>query len=91
MYYLTLMAYYIYFNSSKVFYFLSLLILALFHMFVLKESVGDAQKFAAWVCKQEARVLFCLQFEESSSISAARHHDSNVSFYRVSVLSGLIA
>ncbi|KAJ6919081.1 hypothetical protein NC651_013130 [Populus alba x Populus x berolinensis] len=49
-------------------------------MFVLKESVGDTKKFAAWVCKQEARVLF-----------SARHHDSNVSYYRVSVLSGLIA
>ncbi|KAL9356754.1 hypothetical protein Peur_050007 [Populus x canadensis] len=90
MYYLTLVAYYIYFNSSKVFYFLSLLILALFYMFVLKQSVGDTQKFAAWVCIQEARDLFCLQFEESSTISAARHH-SNVSCYRVSVLSGLIA
>ena len=91
MYYLTLVAYSIYFNSSKVFYFLSLFILALFYMFVLKESVGDTQKFAAWVCMQEARVLFCLKFEESFSISAALHHDSNVSYYRVSVLSGLIA
>jgi hypothetical protein len=54
MYYLTLVAYYIYFNSSKVFYFLSLLILALLYMFVLKRSVGDTQKFAAWVCIQEA-------------------------------------
>jgi len=59
-------------------------------MFVLKQSVGDTQKFAAWVCMQEARDLFCLQFKESSTISAARHH-SNVSCYRVSVLSGLIA
>ncbi|KAL9378111.1 hypothetical protein Peur_029446 [Populus x canadensis] len=91
MYYLTLVAYYIYFNSSKVFYYLSLLIVALFYMFVFKESVRDTQKLAAWVCKQEARDLFCLQFEESATTSAAHPHDSNASYYRVSVLSRIIA
>jgi ferritin len=62
MYYLTLVAYYIYFNSSKVFYYLSLLIMAMFYMFVFEESVRDTQKLAAWVYKQEARgfVLFAI-------------------------------
>ncbi|KAJ6907841.1 hypothetical protein NC651_018325 [Populus alba x Populus x berolinensis] len=80
MYYLTLVAYYIYFNSSKVFYYLSLLIVALFYLFVFKESVRDTQKLAAWVCRQEARDLF-----------SAHPHDSNASYYRVSVLSRIIA
>ncbi|KAB5547977.1 hypothetical protein DKX38_011383 [Salix brachista] len=78
----TLVAYYIYFNSSKVFYCLSLLILALFCMFVFEESMGDTRKLAAWVCKEEARGLICLQFEESATAPAAHPRDSNASYYR---------
>ncbi|KAF9682058.1 hypothetical protein SADUNF_Sadunf05G0068900 [Salix dunnii] len=56
-----------------------------------ESTVGDSQKPAAWVCKQEARDMFCLQFEESSTISTASHHVSNVSHYRVSALSRIVA
>ncbi|KAB5547973.1 hypothetical protein DKX38_011379 [Salix brachista] len=75
-------SYYIYFNSSKVFYCLSLLILALYCMFVFEESMGDTRKMAGWVCKEEARGLICLQFEESATAPAAHPRDSNASYYR---------
>uniref|UniRef100_A0A6N2KZ30 Uncharacterized protein n=1 Tax=Salix viminalis TaxID=40686 RepID=A0A6N2KZ30_SALVM len=40
--------------------------------------MGDTRKLAAWVCKEEARGLICLQFEESATAPAA-HHPHRVS------------
>ncbi|KAJ6733349.1 hypothetical protein OIU74_005160 [Salix koriyanagi] len=55
------------------------------HAFVANSyiyTMGDTQELAAWVCKEEARGLICLQFEESATAPAAHPRDSNASYYR---------
>jgi hypothetical protein len=44
--------------------------------------MGDTRKLATWVCKEEARGLIYLQFEESATAPTARPRDSNASYYR---------
>ncbi|KAL5744842.1 hypothetical protein ACOSP7_027723 [Xanthoceras sorbifolium] len=90
MYYLSLAAYYIFFNSSKVFYFLSLLVLASFYMFtvILKDvSMGNIfQELAGFVCNEKARTWVCLQLQDNPDF----HFHSNSSFYELPLVSRLI-
>ena len=67
MYYLSLVAYYIFFNSSKVVYFLFLLLLASFYAFLLLDVMSNFQELPARVCKQEARnlVYYKIKFQET--------------------------
>ena len=62
MYYLSLVAYYAFFNARKVLHFVSLLVLASFHMFVLSRRIGNFQELAAFACEKKIwNNLFCLQ------------------------------
>ncbi|KAL9409915.1 hypothetical protein AB3S75_048188 [Citrus x aurantiifolia] len=80
MYYLSLVAYYVFFNAWKVLYFLSLLVLASFHMFVLSRRMGNFQELAAFACDEKIwNNLFCLQFEANPAAA-------NTSFYEAPVL-----
>ncbi|KAJ0042010.1 hypothetical protein Pint_17744 [Pistacia integerrima] len=81
MYYPSLVAYYIFFNASKVVYALSLLIFASFHIFILSETAmrnhDNFQELTAFLCEQKATNWVCLQFQDNPSA----HLASNASFY----------
>lgn len=80
MYYLSLVAYYAFFNARKVLHFVSLLVLASFHMFVLSRRMGNFQELAAFACEEKIwNNLFCLQFEVNPAAA-------NTSFYEVPLL-----
>ncbi|KAK0594760.1 hypothetical protein LWI29_000302 [Acer saccharum] len=84
-YYLSLVAYYVFFNSSKVFYFLSLLVLASFYMITtVSESMGSFQELAdGFSCNNDRKTAtgswMCLQFQDSPDFQ----FQSNSSFYEV--------
>lgn len=53
MYYLSLAAYYIFFNASKVLSFLCILFLASFYVYLITESITETRELAALVGKKK--------------------------------------
>ncbi|KAJ4705814.1 hypothetical protein OWV82_019551 [Melia azedarach] len=84
MYYLSMVAYYVFFNAFKVAYILSLLVTASFYMFLLSKSMENWQGFGAFVCEEKARrrnnlVMCLLQFQHHHHHHHHHHVVSNAS------------
>lgn len=65
MYYLSLVAYYIFFNASKIVYFLLLLLLGSFSLFILLEDIRNFQELAARAHERGTMTMAYMQFQET--------------------------
>ncbi|KAK8260851.1 hypothetical protein V6Z11_D13G146100 [Gossypium hirsutum] len=73
MYYASLVAYHIFFNSTKYLYFLLLLISSLLYIFVLAKEMGNIKEWAAFTF---------WEFLHPPQISPSHH--SNHSYFKLS-------
>ncbi|TYH34852.1 hypothetical protein ES332_D13G153000v1 [Gossypium tomentosum] len=84
MYYASLVAYHIFFNSTKYLYFLLLLISSLLYIFVLAKEMGNIKEWAALyssAATNDGNSTFW-EFLHPSQISPSHH--SNHSYFKLS-------
>ncbi|OAY30188.1 hypothetical protein MANES_14G011400v8 [Manihot esculenta] len=86
MYYLTLVAYYIYFNSLKVMYGVCVLVLGLFYMYILSLAIADTQKLHPSLFNHHHFITNFL-FLQLQDTAPPLPPSSNHSYYSLSLLS----
>ena len=85
MYYLSLLAYHVFFNSAKYLYFLLLLVFALLYIFMFPKDMGNMQEWAVLDSGDDGKKSFRQYLLHSPETSTCL--DSNQSYFKVSTVS----
>lgn len=81
MYYLSLAAYYIFFNASKALYFLCMLFLAAFYVYLLSGSITEIQQeLATLVGRQKATCRTLAYWKVQENYNHPVHPEANGSY-----------